>query len=245
MTTRVNDILNILTGNGLPARICLATAVLFVLVMLGAGLCLTLAVSRKDNKTGRIWDGFMMVLMVIPPTVVELMLLILAGKNRPDTGLLRGSLAPVYAAWTISAAVAILVAFPMMYRSVRGAIRTVDPDTILAARTLGMPEGRIFRKVILPKARPGIIAGILLSLARFVGEYGAGVIIASDLENREGTVGAVLRSVVTGGEYAKAWMWLAVWYAGARLVLVILNAAANRHHKKKHKRVAAGDAKQG
>lgn len=80
--------------------------------------------------------------------------------------------------WQATVLAAVVISFPLMYRSARGAIEQVDANLIYAGRTLGMSERTIFWKIILPQARPGILSGGVLAFTRGLGEFGATAMIA-------------------------------------------------------------------
>ena len=88
---------------------------------------------------------------------------------------------------------AVVVAFPMMYRSARSAFEQIDDNLISAAKTLGMSNWRIFYKISIPLAWPGIIGGVVLAFARALGEFGATLMIAGN-RSEERRVGKECRS---------------------------------------------------
>ena len=81
---------------------------------------------------------------------------------------------------------AVVISFPLMYRSARSAFEQVDDNLIMAARTLGMSERKIFWRIIMPLALPGVAGGGILAFARGLGEFGATAMIAGNIENKPG-----------------------------------------------------------
>lgn len=90
--------------------------------------------------------------------------------------------------WTATVIAAVVVAFPMMYRTARSAFEQIDDNLISAAKTLGMSNWRIFYKISIPLAWPGIIGGVVLAFARALGEFGATLMIAGNIPGRTQTM---------------------------------------------------------
>ena len=90
--------------------------------------------------------------------------------------------------WAATVIAAIVMSFPLMYRSARGAFEQVDQNLVAAARTLGMSEWSIFRKVLIANAVPGVVSGGVLAFARGLGEFGATAMIAGNIAGRTRTL---------------------------------------------------------
>lgn len=127
--------------------------------------------------------------LVLPPVVTGFLLLLLIGKQGPvgrfltdyfDTQII---FTP-YAAMLAGA----VVAFPLMYQSTKAAFHGVDKNLEDAARTLGSGEWRVFRTVTLPLSLPGLIAGLVLSFARALGEFGATIMVAGNIPGKTQTI---------------------------------------------------------
>jgi molybdate transport system permease protein len=154
--------------------------------------------------------------LVLPPTVTGYYLIILLGR--------RGWLgAPLYelTGWTVTftwyAAViaATVMALPLLVRTARAAIESVDHDLERAAYTLGRPEWRTALEVTLPLARNGILAGLVLAFARALGEFGATLMLAGNIPGKTTTVPLAIYSAVQTGESQEA--------AGLVLALTVLS----------------------
>jgi molybdate transport system permease protein len=102
---------------------------------------------------------------------------------------------------------ATVVSFPLMYRTVRGALEAFDLDLVNAARTLGMPEWQIFLKVILPNIKSSILAGTVLSFARAMGEFGATIMVAGNIPGRTQTMSTAVYTAVQSGNREAALLW--------------------------------------
>ena len=136
----------------------------FVLGLLAAWWSL-----RIPSRAQDIADSVFTIPMVLPPTVCGFVLLLLLGNNTAlgrwfiDIGF------PLIFSWPATVLAAVVVSFPLMYRSARGAFEGIDRNMLDAARTLGWSEGRIFFKLMLPLAWSSIAAGTVLAFARALG----------------------------------------------------------------------------
>lgn len=196
----------------------IATAVAFVLGLFAAYL-----VVRIGKFQGFV-DALFTLPLVLPPTVVGFFLLVLFGKNS-----IIGQIAAKLGGkiiFTPGAAViaAVIVAFPLMYRTARGAFEQMDEDLIHAARTLGKSEGWIFFRVTLPNSWPGILAGTVLAFARALGEFGATMMVAGNIPGKTQTMALAVYTAMQAGNLELAWKWVGVILLMSLLMLVILNS---------------------
>ena len=103
-----------------------------------------------------------------------------------------------------------MIAFPLMYRNARAAFEQIDVNLVYAGRTLGMSEGKIFWKVVIPTAGPGIISGTILTFARALGEYGATSMLAGNIPGKTGTISQKIAMVIQDGDYLTAGVWVII-----------------------------------
>ena len=101
--------------------------------------------------------------------------------------------------WGATVLAAVVISFPLMYRAARGAFEQVNPDVLSAGRTIGMSEWKIFWKVQLPIAWPGVISGAVLAFARGLGEFGATAMIAGNIKGKTRTLPLAVYSAVASG----------------------------------------------
>jgi molybdate transport system permease protein len=176
-------------------------AVLATLVTGLVGIPLAYALARRRFRGKALVDLGVTLPLVLPPTVTGYYLIVLLGR--------RGWLgAPIYAAtgWTIAftwyAAVvaATVMALPLLVRTARAAIESVDRDLEKAAYTLGRSEWRTTLEVTLPLARNGILAGLVLAFARALGEFGATLMLAGNIPGVTTTVPLAIYTAVQTGE---------------------------------------------
>lgn len=126
--------------------------------------------------------------LVLPPVVTGFLLLLFIGKQGPLGRLLAAAdLQLLFTPWAAVLAGAV-VAFPLMYQSTKAAFQGVDPNLEDAARTLGAGEGKVFFTVTLPLAWPGLVAGLILSFSRALGEFGATIMVAGNIPGKTQTL---------------------------------------------------------
>jgi molybdate transport system permease protein len=133
--------------------------------------------------------------------------------------------------WTATVIAAVVISFPLMYRSARGAFEQVDQNLIMAARTLGMSERKIFWRIIMPLALPGVVGGGILAFARGLGEFGATAMIAGNIENKTRTLPLAIYSEVAAGNMQIASYYVIIVLAISFLVVVSTNYFAMKERK--------------
>lgn len=194
-----------------------ATASIVLTFFLGVGAAFFVFKMRHE-KGKMILDGILTLPLVLPPTVAGFFLLYLFGVKRPlGRFFLEWFGVKIAFSWQATVQAAVVISFPLMYRSARGAFEQVDPDLLNAGRCLGMPEGRIFIKVLLPNALPGLVSGGILAFARGLGEFGATAMIAGNIAGRTRTLPLAVYSDVAAGNMESAWMYV--------LLLVVISFA--------------------
>jgi molybdate transport system permease protein len=145
-----------------------------------------LAVSRFRGKA--FVETALLLPLVLPPVVTGYALLVLFGRHGPFGSTLAALGFPVVFTWRACVIASAVMAFPLAYRACRAAFETVDPRLPAAARTLGASRVDAFLTVTLPLARPGVLAGTVLAYARSVGEFGATIVLAGNIEGETRTL---------------------------------------------------------
>ena len=163
-----------------PIFISMKTASLSIFITFFLGLIVAWGIVKLKNDSVKIvLDGIFTLPIVLPPTVVGFFLLYIFGVRGPIGKFFVDFFAVKIAfSWSATVIAAVVMSFPLMYRSARGAFEQVDSNLLDAGRTLGMSEFKIFWKVLLANALPGIISGGILAYARGLGEFGATAMIA-------------------------------------------------------------------
>ncbi len=202
--------------------ISLKTATLSIVITFFLGLLAAhLVVNMRREKAKMVVDGLLTLPLVLPPTVAGFFLLYLFGVKRPIGQFLLEVLGvKLVFTWWATVLAAVVVSFPLMYRSARGAFEQVNPDLLSAARTLGMPEWKIFWKLTLPLALPGVAAGGILAFARALGEFGATIMIAGNIAGQTRTLPLAVYSAVAGGNMESAYEYVLI-LAGISFLAVL------------------------
>ena len=208
-----------------PLWISLRTAAATIVIVFFIGVIIAWWVERLQSQSLKISaDAVITLPMVLPPTVAGFFLLYFFGNNR-FLGQLIYQLTGIKIAfsWLATVLAAAVISLPLMYRSARGALSQVDKGMLEAARSLGMTEWRIFWRIHLPNALPGIIAGGLLAFARGLGEFGATAMIAGNIAGRTRTLPLAVYSAVAAGDWDAAGWYVAVIVGICLLVVIGLN----------------------
>ena len=208
-----------------PLWISLRTAAATIVIVFFIGVIIAWWVERLQSQSLKIFaDAVITLPMVLPPTVAGFFLLYFFGNNR-FLGQLIYQMTGIKIAfsWLATVLAAAVISLPLMYRSARGALSQVDKGMLEAARSLGMTEWRIFWRIHLPNALPGIIAGGLLAFARGLGEFGATAMIAGNIAGRTRTLPLAVYSAVAAGDWDAAGWYGAVIVGICLLVVIGLN----------------------
>ena len=168
-------------------------------------------------------DGVFTLPLILPPTVIGFFLLLICGKNGFVGKIFMSFNKNIIFSWSATVIAATVVAFPMMYRTCRSAFEQIDKNMISAARTLGLSETKIFFKIAIPLAWPGIIGGLVLSFARALGEFGATLMIAGNIPGKTQTMPVAIFFAVEGGDMNKAMLWVLIIVAISFIMIFLLN----------------------
>lgn len=167
------------------------------------GVAIAWLLARKQFRGKMILDAVVHLPLVLPPVVVGYLLLVILGRRGVVGRWLHDSLGiDVAFTWKAAAVAAAVMGFPLLVRSTRLAIELVDSRIEQAARTLGAGPLRVFFTITLPLALPGLITGLILSFARSLGEFGATITFAGNIEGVTRTlpVAVFTYSQVPGGD---------------------------------------------
>lgn len=206
-----------------PLWISAKTSLISTIITFFLGIVISYIISNFKGKSKGIIDGLFTLPLILPPTVVGFFLLLICGKNGPIGNLLEMFNTSIIFSWTATVLAAVVVSFPMMYRTTRAAFEQIDPNIISAARTLGLSEFRIFHKIAVPLAMPGIVGGTILSFARAMGEFGATLMIAGNIPGKTQTMPLAIFFAAEGGDMEKALLWVIIIVALSLTLIIILN----------------------
>lgn len=208
-----------------PLLISIKTGFFATLIAFFLGIWAASMVMQAGKKTKWVLDGILTLPLVLPPTVAGFILLMIFSLRRPFGTFLYGSFGiKIVQTWPACVIAASVIAFPLMYRNTRAAFEQVDVNMIYAARTLGLSERKIFWKVIVPISAPGIASGTVLTFARALGEYGATVMLAGNIQGKTRTVSTAIAAQVSAGNYGEAAFWVVVIIVLSFLIVVAINA---------------------
>lgn len=188
-------------------------------------------------KGGILWvlDGLFTLPLVLPPTVAGFFLLLLFGKNGPLGKILSHVGMQIIFKWPATVIAAVVIAFPLMYRSAKAAFEQIDQNLVYAARTLGMSEVKIFWKVIMPLALPGVMSGGILAFARALGEFGATLMIAGNIPKVTQTIPVAIYMAAQGNNMEKAMLWVVIIVIISFVVVFLMNYLSLRKRRFGHK----------
>lgn len=168
-------------------------------------------------------DGIFLLPLVLPPTVVGFLLLVLMGRKGPVGIVLKYFGTNIVFSWSATVIAAVVVSFPMMYKTAKGAFEQIDRNVLFAARTLGVREWRIFMRISVPLAWPGIVAGGILAFARALGEFGATIMLAGNIPGRTQTIPLAIYFAVEGGHQQLAYIWVMLIVVISFIVIFLMN----------------------
>ena len=202
----------------------ISTAAVFFL-----GIFSAYYIARLPRLIKGVLDVVLTLPLVLPPTVVGWLLLVLLGPKRPlGAFVLETFGVRMVMTWWSAIFATVVVAFPLMYRTARGAFESFDTTLADAARTLGRSNTWIFWRVQMPVCRQGILAGAVLSFARALGEYGATSMIAGYTPGRTATISTTVYQLWRTNDDAGALRWVLVNIALSAVFLLAVNLLERR-----------------
>lgn len=186
-----------------------ATVATVVASILAIGCACYIARTRFRGK--ELLDTLFVLPMVLPPTVMGYYLIIVLGRNG-FLGRWFEQVLGIRFMFTLNGAIiaSIVVAFPLIYKSARAAFEEIPQAYVEAAQNLGASRRAVFWRIILPLAIRGIMAGVMLALARTLGEFGATLMIAGNLPGKTQTLSIAIYQAVQDGRDAQAWLLTAI-----------------------------------
>ena len=212
-----------------PLWLSLRIAVLSTAIALAAGLWLAYLLANKEFRGKEILDAVLTLPLVLPPTVLGYYLLVVLGRSSPIGRIwevIFGS--PLVFTWKAAVIAALLHSLPLLVKSARAALESVDRSYERAARNLGASEWRLFWKVTLPLARRSILAATALAFARSLGDFGVTLMVAGNIPGRTQTLAVAIYDAVEAGNGAMARTLVLIISAVALVLLSLANRWAPR-----------------
>ena len=205
----------------------ISSAVVFFL-----GIFAAYYIARLPRWLKGIVDGILTLPLVLPPTVVGYMLLRILGPKRPvGEWFLENLDVRLTMVWWAAIFATIVVTFPLMYRTARGAFESFDEELAYSAKSLGLSNTYIFWRIRMPCCRQGILAGTVLAFARALGEYGATSMICGYTPGKTATVSTTVYQLWRTNDDALAFRWVLVNLAISLAFLVAVNMLERKNRK--------------
>jgi molybdate transport system permease protein len=205
-------------------RLSLQVAVLATVMMVLFGIPVSYLLARREFRGREVIDMLLTLPLVLPPTVTGYYLIILFGRS----GYI-GKILYQWTGWSImftwyaAALAAFVVAIPLLIKTARAAIESVDINIIQASYALGLSEFQTAVYIVLPLARKGILAGVILSFARALGEFGATLMIAGNIPGKTNTMPLAIYTSAGSGDWSKANMMVISLTALSGIALYLAN----------------------
>lgn len=215
-----------------PLFISLKTGVVATVISFFLGIFAARKTVKAAPGKKAVIDGILTLPMVLPPTVAGFFLLLLFSRRRLLGGFLFEEFGfKVVQTWLGCVIAATVIAFPLMYRNARAAMEQIDVNLVYAGRTLGMSDMKIFWKIVVPTAGPGIASGTILTFARALGEYGATTMLAGNIPGKTGTISQKIAMVIQDGDYLTAGIWVIIVMMIAFAVIFLMNLISGKKMK--------------
>jgi molybdate transport system permease protein len=197
-----------------------------------AGLWLAYILANREFRGKEVLDAAVTLPLVLPPTVLGYYLLVLLAGNSPLGKLWENIFgSPLVFTWKAAVVAALLHSLPLLVKSARAALESVDRSLERAARNLGASEWRLFWRVTLPLARRSILAAVALAFARSLGDFGVTLMVAGNIPGRTQTVAVAIYDAVESGNTALARTLVLVISVIALLILTLANRLNPRYER--------------
>ena len=211
-----------------PLYNSLRIAAISSVIVFFTGIFAAYYAARLPRVLKGILDVILTLPMVLPPTVCGYFLLLIFGARRPVGMFLADQGIKLVMNWPGGVAAAVVVAFPLMYRTARGAFESFDENLAWSGQTLGLSNTWIFWHVRMRSCRQGILAGTVLAFARALGEYGATSMLIGYTPGRTATVSTTVYQLWRTNDEQGAFFWVMVNLAISAVVLLVVNLLERR-----------------
>ena len=211
-----------------PLYNSLRIAAISCVLVFFAGIFAAYYVARLPRAVKGILDVILTLPMVLPPTVVGYFILLVFGAKRPLGIFLAQYGITFVMTWYGGVLAAAVVAFPLMYRTARGAFESFDDTLAYSGQTLGLSNTYIFWHIRMPYCRQGILAGTVLAFARALGEYGATSMLIGYTPGHTATISTTVYQLWRTNDEAGAFFWVMVNLGISAVVLLIVNMLERR-----------------
>lgn len=207
-----------------PLIISFKTAVVSSFIIFFVSIALAFAVVRM-KRFKALADAVITLPMVLPPAAMGFLLLLLFGRKGLDLN--------IVFSWSATVVSAVAVSCPLMYKTVKASFEQLDADMLDAARSLGVSERRIFFNIMLPCAKFGIIAGLILAFTRSLGEFGATIILAGNIPGQTQTMSTAIYSAIQANDFEQAVYWTAALIVFSVFFVIAMNCCVYSINRRK------------
>lgn len=214
-----------------PLLNSLRIAAISSVIVFFLGIAAAYYASRLPRLVKGMLDVVLTLPMVLPPTVCGYFLILLFGVKRPLGMFLAQFGIKFVMTWYGGILAATVVAFPLMYRTARGAFESFDKTLAYAGQTLGLSNTYIFWRIRMPACRQGILAGTVLAFARALGEYGATSMLIGYTPGRTATISTTVYQLWRTNDEAGAFTWVMINLAISAVVLLCVNMLEDRQKR--------------
>lgn len=206
----------------LPIKLSLQVSILSSLIVLVLGVAVAWWMSRKSFKGKTALETLLMLPLVLPPTVIGFILLVLLGRKSWFGQWIEWLFdAPLIFTWWAAVVAAVVVAFPLVYQTMKVAFSSVDRDLQEAARSSGANERQVFWYITLPLTYRSLVSAYILGFARSLGEFGATLMIAGNIPGKTQTIPTAIFVAVDAGNTTMAWAWTGAIIAISFILLLL------------------------
>lgn len=209
----------------------LKTAVVATIIVFILGVCAARSIWGYRGRGKAIIEAVLTAPLVLPPTVVGFLLLLALGRNGVIGSILAKANIRIVFTWYAVVIAAIVVSFPLMYKTALASFNQIDKNLLACGRTLGASEWTIFWRILLPLARPGLIAGSLLSFARALGEFGATIMLAGAIPGKTETIPIAIYLAAESGDMDRALGLVVLMLVISLTVIALVDYWQNSHNK--------------
>ena len=209
----------------------LRVAAISCVIVFFTGILAAYYAAKLPRVVKGIVDVVLTLPLVLPPTVVGYFLLVIFGNRRPVGIFIARFGLRFPMTWYGAVLAAVVIAFPLMYRTARGAFESFDETLAYSGKTLGLSNSYIFWRIRMPVCRQGIMAGAVLAFARALGEFGATTMLIGYTPGRTATISTTVYQLWRTNHDAQAFRWVLINIAISAVVLMAVNLLESRNKK--------------
>ncbi len=210
----------------------LRIAAIATIIIFFIGIFAAYYIAKLPSFIKGVLDVILTLPLVLPPTVVGYLLLMLLGPKRPLGMFFNDTFGvKMVMTWWSAIFASVIVAFPLMYRTARGAFESFDETLAYAGKTLGLSDTYIFWRIRMPYCAKSMIAGIVLAFTRALGEYGATSMVAGYTPGKTATISTTVYQLWRINDEAGATIWVIINIAISAIFLLIINSSERKSKK--------------